>query len=274
MTRPWRRHTMSKAILSDMDGVIYRGKSLVEGAKDFIRRLLETRTRFLFLTNTSEQMPLDLLRKLEGMGIAGLGEQNFYTSAMATAAFLHSQSPRGSAYVIGGNGLASEIYKVGFSLLPGWEQARGGTFGPCRPGQGRRRRRGRACRSAARGGGRCLRVGWQSLRRFHRRAGGINSGLAMPLSGAGATKCFSALQGVFLLCTLERMIPHAEFERAINQWKIRQQGGQVVSRAEGAASGAVMTEMPTANAEPSSLSVEITSGEHGGGGSRPDFDSE
>jgi len=50
------------------------------------------------------------------MGIEGLGEQNFYTSAMATAAFLKSQKPGGSAYIIGGNGLASELYKAGFSL--------------------------------------------------------------------------------------------------------------------------------------------------------------
>ncbi len=57
------------------------------------------------------------------------------------------------------------------------------------------------------------------------------------------------------------MIPHAEFERAINQWKIRQQGGQVVSQVENAPSGAVMNEMPTANAEPAAMSVEMSSAE-------------
>jgi NagD protein len=50
------------------------------------------------------------------MGIQGLTEQNFYTSAMATAAFLKSQKPGGTAYMIGGNGLASELYKAGYSL--------------------------------------------------------------------------------------------------------------------------------------------------------------
>jgi NagD protein len=99
-----------------MDGVIYRGKTLVDGAKDFIRRLVETHTPFLFLTNNSEQTPIDLLRKLEGMGIEGLTEQNFYTSAIATAAFLKSQKPGGTAYVIGGNAIANELYKAGFSL--------------------------------------------------------------------------------------------------------------------------------------------------------------
>ena len=57
------------------------------------------------------------------------------------------------------------------------------------------------------------------------------------------------------------MIPHAEFERAINQWKIRQQGGQVVSQAGDVASGAVVGEMPLANAEPGFSSEEPASGE-------------
>ena len=48
---------MAKSILSDMDGVIYRGKAQVDGAKDFIRRLAKRRTPFLF-KNVSE---IDLL---------------------------------------------------------------------------------------------------------------------------------------------------------------------------------------------------------------------
>jgi NagD protein len=107
---------MGKCIISDMDGVIYRGKQLVPGAKDFVRRLHETQTRFLFLTNNSEQTPLDLKRKLESLGIEGLTEDNFITSAMATAIFLHEQKPRGTAYVIGGAGLTNELYNAGYSI--------------------------------------------------------------------------------------------------------------------------------------------------------------
>ncbi len=70
------------------------------------------------------------------------------------------------------------------------------------------------------------------------------------------------------------MIPHAEFERAINQWKIRQQGGQVVSQADNAPSGAVMAEMPLANAEPTSMPLDDSSGELDGGMRRSDFDPE
>ena len=105
-----------KSIISDMDGVIYRGKKLVPGAKEFVNKLVTNKTPFLFLTNNSEQSALDLKRKLESLGIEGLTEDNFITSAMATASFLHSQKPGGTVYVVGGGGLISELYKQGFSL--------------------------------------------------------------------------------------------------------------------------------------------------------------
>lgn len=105
-----------KHVISDMDGVIYRGKNLIPGAKEFVSELISSGTRFLFLTNNSEQMPLDLKRKLENLGIEGIQESNFITSAMATAAFLHNQRPAGTVYAIGGGGLISELYKAGFSV--------------------------------------------------------------------------------------------------------------------------------------------------------------
>ena len=70
------------------------------------------------------------------------------------------------------------------------------------------------------------------------------------------------------------MIPHAEFERAIAQWKIRKHGGQVATQAPEVASGAVVGEMALANAEPGLLSGEITSGEISSGPTKADFDPE
>jgi NagD protein len=99
-----------------MDGVIYRGGTLVPGAQDFVAGLLETKTPFLFLTNNSEQTPLDLKNKLLSLGIHGIREDNFITSAMATAEFLASQKPNGTAYVIGGGGLINELYNAGYSI--------------------------------------------------------------------------------------------------------------------------------------------------------------
>ncbi|UXY14166.1 HAD-IIA family hydrolase [Chitiniphilus purpureus] len=105
-----------KAIISDMDGVIYRGKQLIPGANEFVQRLLAEQVPFLFLTNNAEQTPLDLKLKLEYLGIRGLTEENFITSAMATAMFLKQQKERATVFVVGGGGLINELYNVGFSI--------------------------------------------------------------------------------------------------------------------------------------------------------------
>lgn len=105
-----------KNVISDMDGVIYRGSKLIPGAKEFVHRLLEKKIKFLFLTNNSEQTPIDLLRKLEKLGISGLSEEHFFTSAKATAMFLAKQVKHGTAFAIGGGGLVNELYQVGFSI--------------------------------------------------------------------------------------------------------------------------------------------------------------
>lgn len=105
-----------KGVISDMDGVLYRGKELIPGAQDFINHLKARKVPFLFLTNNSELTPLDLKLRLEKLGITGVEEENFITSAMATAWFLKSQQKDGTVYVIGGGGLINELCNAGFSL--------------------------------------------------------------------------------------------------------------------------------------------------------------
>ena len=83
-----------------MDGVIYHGNRLLPGVKDFLTWLRENDKSFLFLTNSGKHTPRELQQKLERMGLT-VDESHFYTSALATARFLSSQSPGCSAYVIG-----------------------------------------------------------------------------------------------------------------------------------------------------------------------------
>ncbi len=104
------------SVISDMDGVIYRGKNLIPGAQEFVEHMRSNDIPFLFLTNNSEQTPLDLLRKLEHLGIHGLTQENFITAAIATAQFLNAQRPHATAYVVGGSGLAAELYRAGYSI--------------------------------------------------------------------------------------------------------------------------------------------------------------
>ncbi len=98
-----------KGYMCDMDGVIYHGNRLLDGVVEFVEWLKREKKRYLFLTNSSERSPLELKQKLERMGLE-IDESHFYTSALATARFLSSQSPGCSAYVIGAPGLLNALY--------------------------------------------------------------------------------------------------------------------------------------------------------------------
>ena len=98
-----------KGFICDMDGVMYHGSRLLPGAKEFVEWLNKNDKKFLFLTNSSERSPRELSQKLSRLGL-DVSEDHFYTSAIATAAFLANQTPGGSAYVIGEAGLINAIY--------------------------------------------------------------------------------------------------------------------------------------------------------------------
>lgn len=103
------------AFIIDMDGVIYHGNRLLPGAAEFVAWLKAKDKRFLFLTNSSERSPAELSQKLARLGIE-VDSGHFYTSALATAGFLASQKPGGSAYVIGEPGLIHAMYEAGYTM--------------------------------------------------------------------------------------------------------------------------------------------------------------
>ncbi|MGJ3249872.1 MAG: HAD-IIA family hydrolase [Elainellaceae cyanobacterium] len=103
------------AFICDMDGVIYHGNRLLPGVSEFLDWLKAEQKRFLFLTNSSERSPRELKEKLRRLGVE-VPEDNFYTSALATAAFLAQQAPGGSAFVIGEAGVINALYEAGFSM--------------------------------------------------------------------------------------------------------------------------------------------------------------
>ena len=104
-----------KGFICDMDGVIYLGNQLLPGVREFVSWLNENDKQFLFLTNSSERSPKELRQQLQRMGL-DIGEEHFYTSALATAAFLKKQAPGCTAFVIGAPGLLNALYDVGVTM--------------------------------------------------------------------------------------------------------------------------------------------------------------
>ncbi len=107
--------TDKKGYICDMDGVIYHGDRLVEGAKGFVDWLKNQNKSYLFLTNSSAKSPKELKQKLARMGI-DVGVEHFITSAQATASFLASQNPNVGVYIIGESGLINALHDAGFYI--------------------------------------------------------------------------------------------------------------------------------------------------------------
>ena len=89
--------------LLDMDGVLYRGGEPIPHAREFIGRLQKRAIPFLLLTNHSCLTPDGFARKLAGMGLE-IGADRIYSSALATAEWLHGQKAR-RVFALGEEGL-------------------------------------------------------------------------------------------------------------------------------------------------------------------------
>jgi 5'-nucleotidase len=101
--------------ITDLDGVLVHEDRAIAGAADFIDALRETGRRFLFLTNNSIFTPRDLKARLRASGL-DVPEGAIWTSALATAQFLDTQRPHGTAYVIGEVGLTTALHEIGYVL--------------------------------------------------------------------------------------------------------------------------------------------------------------
>jgi NagD protein len=101
--------------LMDMDGVLVHEEHLVPGVDEFLAELRANEIRFLVLTNNSIYTPRDLRARLARTGL-DIPETSIWTSALATAKFLDSQRPGGSAFVIGEAGLTTALHEAGYTL--------------------------------------------------------------------------------------------------------------------------------------------------------------
>ncbi len=107
--------TPPKNYLIDMDGVLISGQTMIAGADSFIARLVARGAEYLVLTNNPVYTPGDLAHRLRAYGL-DIPAERIFTSALATAHFLQSQRPGGTAFVVGESGLTEAIHGVGYII--------------------------------------------------------------------------------------------------------------------------------------------------------------
>jgi HAD superfamily hydrolase (TIGR01458 family) len=105
-----------RAILFDLDGVIYQGGQPIEGAADVIAWIRAEAIPHLFLTNTSSRPRSELCRKLDGMGIA-IDPDQILSPPAAAARWLRAQSAGPVALFV------PPATQTEFAGLPRWSGA-------------------------------------------------------------------------------------------------------------------------------------------------------
>ncbi|MFB2551901.1 HAD-IIA family hydrolase [Ensifer soli] len=106
-----------RAIVSDLDGVVYRGETAIPGAVETIADWARRGIPYVFVTNNSAKSAKAFADKLRRLGVA-LSDAQVLTSTDATAAYVGRHFRAGIAtYVIGEAALVDAVTAAGASLV-------------------------------------------------------------------------------------------------------------------------------------------------------------
>lgn len=105
-----------KIFLLDMDGTIYLGDHLIDGAKDFLDTLKDKGKRYIFLTNNSSKNKHIYVEKLNRLGVDATVE-DIFTSGEATTRYLKRFKKNARIFLLGTKALEDEFESEGFILV-------------------------------------------------------------------------------------------------------------------------------------------------------------
>lgn len=97
-----------KVIIFDMDGTIYLGKNLIDGALDTFKYLNDNHIDYLFFTNNSSHDLDFYYQKIKTFGIECDLKKNFYSSTEVTISYLKERNIK-NIFVIGNTCLKKKL---------------------------------------------------------------------------------------------------------------------------------------------------------------------
>ena len=104
-----------KLIIFDMDGTVYLGANLIDGAKETFEYLKENNIDYVFFTNNSSHDLDFYFNKITNFGIECDLKKNFYSSTEVTIGYLLDRNIK-DIYVIGNKSLKKKFEKH-FNLI-------------------------------------------------------------------------------------------------------------------------------------------------------------
>ena len=108
----------TKLFLLDMDGTLYLGDEVFDGAVDFIHTIKATGRDYIYLTNNSSRAGIDYVSRLRKLGFP-CEMENVFTSGMATAMYLNDNFPGAKIYPVGTPAFLGELESYGVKLGEG-----------------------------------------------------------------------------------------------------------------------------------------------------------
>ena len=107
-----------KAVILDMDGVIWRGPEILPGVPDLFVFLRGCNIPYAMATNNSSKNVAEYVARLESLGIP-VQDEHIITSGLVTAETLTRTFPAGTPiYVIGSDSLAQLLTSYGYPINP------------------------------------------------------------------------------------------------------------------------------------------------------------
>ena len=106
-----------KALILDMDGVIWKADAPIGDLPSTFKRIRERGLKFVFATNNGTKTPEEYQQKLAELGV-DLDASQVVTSAMGIAFMLAQKYPRGTKiFMIGEDGIRVALEEKGFEIL-------------------------------------------------------------------------------------------------------------------------------------------------------------
>ena len=106
-----------KALILDMDGVIWKADAPIGDLPSTFKRIRERGLKFVFATNNGTKTPEEYQQKLAELGV-DIDPSQVVTSAMGIAFMLAQKYPRGTKiFMIGEDGIRVALEEKGFEIL-------------------------------------------------------------------------------------------------------------------------------------------------------------
>ncbi|KAJ9464255.1 Acid sugar phosphatase [Diplonema papillatum] len=113
-----------KALIIDMDGVLWRGEEPIGDLPAIFARIRERGLQFVFATNNSTKTAHEYVAKFEALGVREIKPEQIITSAHGVSELIAKEEKKGAkVFVVGENGLVKALEDRDMTVITSLEDA-------------------------------------------------------------------------------------------------------------------------------------------------------